>query len=67
MLVFPDGLASDYFTKQAGNKELLERMLSDAIGKSVEVTIQAMQDDRRFEDTYVDLESMINMEIEEEE
>ena len=42
-------------------------MLSDAIGKAVEVTIQTMQDDRRFEDTYVDLESVINMEIEEEE
>ena len=67
MIVFPDGLASDYFTKQDGNKELLESMLSDAIGKSVEVTIQTMQNDRRFEDTYVDLESMINMEIEEEE
>ena len=67
MLVFPDGLASDYFIKQPANREQLECMLSDVIGKAVEVTIQTMQDDRRFEDTYVDLESMINMEIEEEE
>lgn len=67
VIVFPDGLASDYFTKQPENKQQLEQMLSDVIGKSVEVTIQTMQDDRRFEDTYVDLQSMINMEIEEEE
>lgn len=67
MVVLPDGLASDYFMKNAGNKEQLERLLSDFAGKEIEVNFQAMENDREFEDSYVDLSKLINMEIEMEE
>ncbi len=67
MIVVEDGLPSDYLQKQEGNKELLERMISDFAGKEIAVTIQSMRSDQSFEQNYVDLSQVIHMEIEEEE
>lgn len=67
MVVLPDGLASDYFMKNAGNKEQLETILSDFSGKEVEVSLQAVGSAREFEASYIDLSKIVNMEIEEVE
>ena len=67
LIVFPDGIASDYFLKNSDNMEQLNRILTESIGKEVEATVQTIREDREFEDAYVDLESVIHMEIEEEE
>ena len=69
MVVLEDGLASDYFKGEAHeqNKQQLEALLSDFSGKEIEVTIQTVESDRQFEDNYVDLSKVINMEIDEEE
>lgn len=67
MLVLEDGLASDYFSQHVENKEQLELLLSDFSGKEIEVNIQTVNSRREFEDNYVDLSQVINMEIEEEE
>ncbi len=67
MVVLQDGLPSDYFMKNQGNKEQLELLLSDFAGKQIEVSFQAVASDREFDDSYVDLSKIINMEIEEEE
>lgn len=61
-----DGLASDYFLKQEGNKQELEKLLSEFSQKQIEVNITASRSDRDFEDSYVDLTQIIHMEIEEE-
>lgn len=66
VIVFQDGIASDYFLKQPEHVDQLNRLLSDSIGKEVEAAIQTIAEDRNFDDTYVDLESVIHMEIEEE-
>lgn len=66
LIVVEDGLASDYFLRQEGHKELLEQMLADAVGKEIDVTIQTVQDKETFELNYVDLSQLIHMEIEEE-
>lgn len=66
MVVVEDGLASDYFLKQEGNKELLEQIISNIAGKEIEVTIQSIRSDRDFAQDYVDLSQIIHMEIEEE-
>lgn len=66
MIVVEDGVASDYFLKQEGHKELLEKTISDIADKEVEVTIQGIQSEQSFEQDYVDLSRIINMEIEEE-
>ncbi len=69
MVVLEDGLASDYFKGEAHeqNKQQLEALLSDFSGKDIEVTIQTVESNRQFEDNYVDLSKVINMEIDEEE
>lgn len=66
-IVVEDGLASDYFLKQEGHKELLNQILSEAVGKELDVTIQSVPDQDAFVQNYVDLSQVIHMEIEEEE
>lgn len=66
LVMVEDGLASDYFLKQEGHRELLEQMLSDAVGKEIDVTVQTVQSKETFEQNYVDLSQLIHMEIEEE-
>ncbi len=67
VVVVEDGLASDYFLKQEGNKEELEKMLSAFLEKTVEVTVQAYKEERDFQENHVDLSQVIHMEIEEDE
>ncbi len=66
LVMVEDGLASDYFLKQEGHRELLEQALSDAVGKQIDVTVQIVQSREAFERNYVDLSQFIHMEIEEE-
>ncbi len=66
MLVLQDGVESDYFTQHPQNKEQLEQLLTDYLGKEVEVNIQTVDSKREFEESYVDLSQIIHMEIEEE-
>lgn len=67
MIVVEDGLASDYFMKQDGHKELLVQMLSEAAGKEIDVTIQSVPNRSTFAQDYVDLSQIIHMDIEVEE
>ena len=69
MVVLEDGLASDYFKGEnhEQNKQQLETMLSEFSGKQLEVTIQTVESTQEFEDNYVDLSKVINMDIDEEE
>lgn len=66
LVVLQDGLESDYFTQHPQNKEQLENLIADYLGKEVEVDIQAVGSKREFEENYVDLSQIIHMEIEEE-
>lgn len=67
MIVVEDGLASDYFLKQEGHKELLVQTLSENVGKEIDLTIQSVPDRNTFVQNYVDLSQVIHMDIEEEE
>lgn len=67
MIVVEDGIASDYFLKQEGHKELLEQIISNIAGKEVEVNIQSVRDEQSFEQNYVDLGQVIHMDIDIEE
>ncbi|MBD5475792.1 MAG: DNA polymerase III subunit gamma/tau [Lachnospiraceae bacterium] len=67
MIVVEDGLASDYFLKQEGHKELLVQTLSEAVGREIEVTIQSVPNRNAFVQNYVDLSQVIHMDIEVEE
>lgn len=67
MIVVEDGLPYDYLTKHPENKEQLERIISEAVQKEIEVNIQSVRNDREFEDSYVDLSKIIHMDIDMEE
>ena len=67
LVVLEDGVASDYFTEHEQNKELLERVIADFLGKEVEVNIQSIRSRQEFQENYVDLGQFIHMDIEEEE
>ncbi|MDE7043780.1 MAG: DNA polymerase III subunit gamma/tau [Acetatifactor sp.] len=67
MIVLEDGMASDYFTQHAENKQQLENLLSDLSGREIEVNIQTVRSQDEFEENYVDLSQFVNMEIEEED
>jgi len=66
-IVVEDGLASDYFLKQEGHKEILVQILSETVGKEIDVTILSVPDQNTFVQNYVDLSQVIHMNIEEEE
>lgn len=66
-VVLEDGLASDYFTKNAGNKEQLELLISDFAQKQIEVMVQSVGSEREFQENFIDLSRVIHMEIEEAE
>ena len=67
MVVLEDGIAYDYFAQNPDNKTVLENLIGDYAGKTVEVTIQAVKGQREFEESYVDLSKLVQMDIEEEE
>lgn len=64
IVVVKDGLASDYLIKHPENKEYLQRAVSEAIQKEIEVDVQSLGDDKAFEDSYIDLSAVIHMDIE---
>lgn len=66
MMVVEDGVPYDYL-KQEGCKEQVERLIEDYIGKSVEINLQSLEVGKQFENSYIDLTKIINIEIEEED
>jgi DNA polymerase-3 subunit gamma/tau len=53
----------DYLSKE-DNHRYLENMISNLVGKEVSIQVQSMAEGARFEDNYVDLSKIINMDIE---
>jgi DNA polymerase-3 subunit gamma/tau len=66
MVALQAGPNSDYFLEKPEHRELLERILSETVGKEVAVQFQELRDERDFEDHYINLSEVIRMEIEEE-
>lgn len=62
MIVMPDALGADFVGREDRRKEL-ESLIENRIGKKVEVEVRHVEEGRRFEDTFVDIEEKINMEI----
>lgn len=67
MVVLPDGLASDYFQQNEENREALKRLLGDFSRKDVDVNFQSVKSEREFEDSFVDISKILNMEVEVED
>lgn len=62
LIVMPDTLEADVVGNEE-HKQELEALIEDRIGKKVEVEVRHVEEGRHFEDTFVDIEKKINMEI----
>lgn len=62
MIVLDDPVAAGYVGEEDHRKELC-RVISDYIGKEVDVQVQQNQSNRPFEESYVDLSQLIHMDI----
>lgn len=67
MVVLPDGIMSDYFTQDENHRKQLETLISEEIGKQIQIVVQVLKENDRFTDHYADLSALIHMEIEEDE
>ena len=63
MIVVEDGLPYDYL-KEPDNKSRVEDMIASFLQKEVTVHIEKMQEGRSFEESYVDLSKLTDMDIE---
>ena len=63
MLVVADGLAYDYLN-EADHKQRVEEMIASFLQKEVTVHVQKLEDGRSFEESYVDLSKLTDMDIE---
>ena len=62
MVVFDDPVAAGMMGDEVHRREL-EDIIAERIGKQVEVAISANESGRPFEESYVDLNKIINMDI----
>lgn len=62
VLVFEDEMAAGYFGREEERMQL-EQTIAKQIGKQVSVVVKEKETKQPFEDSYVDLEQVINMEI----
>ena len=62
MIVMPESLDAEAVGKPQHIQEL-EELIEKRIGKKVEVEVRHVEEGRHFEDTFVDIEKKINMEI----
>ncbi|MDE7030954.1 MAG: DNA polymerase III subunit gamma/tau, partial [Lachnospiraceae bacterium] len=63
LIVVGDGVAYDYLRDEE-NQRHVENMISNFVQKEVSVQIQNLVPGRQFEESYVDLAKVINMDIE---
>ena len=62
LLVFEDEVATG-FAGTEGHKEEIRSLIEDKIGKTIEIEVRHVEEGRRFEDSFVDIEKLIQMDI----
>lgn len=67
LIVMEDGLASEYFNSDEAHKEQLGRLVSEYVGKQIDIHLQVVQSRQELEDNFVDLSKFVNCDVEEED
>lgn len=62
MIVLPDAVSAGVVGSEEHRQEIKE-LIENKIGKQIDIEVRQVEDGRRFEDSFVDIESLINMEI----
>lgn len=62
LLVFADEVAAS-FVGTDGHKEEMRSLIAEKIGKTIEIEVRCVESGRRFEDSFVDIEKLIQMDL----
>lgn len=62
LVVLPDELSASVVASPEHKAEIVQ-LIAEKIGKSVEIDVRQVEEGRRFEDNFVDIENLIHMEI----
>lgn len=62
LLVFEDEVAAG-FAGTESHKEEIRSLVEEKIGKTIEIEVRHVEEGRRFEDSFVDIEKLIQMDI----
>lgn len=62
LIVFKENLDYEYVNGES-HKEELKAVIADTIGKQVEVELKVLEEGSQFQDTYANIEELINMEV----
>ena len=66
LIVMPDEVSAGVVGTE-GHKEELRNLISEKIGKTVEIEVRYVEEGHRFEDSFVDIEKVIHMDLTVEE
>lgn len=62
LLVLPDAVSAGIVGTQE-HKEEVQKLIGEKVGKEIEVEVRQIEEGRRFEDSFVDIEQFIHMPI----
>ncbi len=62
MIVMPDGVSAGFVGSDEHRRQI-EELIEKKIGKKIEVEVRQLEEGRDFEDSFVDIEKLIHMEI----
>lgn len=62
LIILPDEISAGMVGKEA-HKEEIQRLIAEKINKTVEVEVSHVEEGRRFEDSFVDIERLVGMEL----
>ncbi|MGN1167395.1 MAG: DNA polymerase III subunit gamma/tau [Lachnospiraceae bacterium] len=61
-IVLPDNVSAG-FVKTDEHIEEIKRLIADRTGKEIDIDVRCIEEGRRFEDNFVDIENLIQMDI----
>ncbi|MDO4473650.1 MAG: DNA polymerase III subunit gamma/tau [Eubacteriales bacterium] len=62
ILVLPDEVTAGFVAKKEHKDEMVH-LIEEKIGKTVEIDVRHVEEGRRFEDSFVDIEKVVHMDI----
>lgn len=62
LLVFKDEVAASFMGSDS-HKEELKQLIEEKIGRTIEIEVRHMEEGRRFEDNFVDIEKLVLMDL----
>ena len=62
LIVMPDEMSAGMVGSDA-SKEEIQRLIEEKIGKTMTIEVRFVEEGRRFEDSFVDIEKVIQMDL----